>query len=167
MCYHYKMVTASEALKWAKSKKKFSWVKDDTKVKDLTKTKKALLISQYEKSLEKERNKTRILLEIKDSGRGVELDEVTGAGFKKLTYQKVRGKKAKLQPSDTGKLFYLKTFSKSTDKILKDLKGLSEGYPSEIKFFNIGSLNEKFGVMGEESLSQSKVRKGEIFRKIR
>ena len=51
MCYHYKMVTASEALKWAKSKKKFKWVKDDTLVKDLTKTKKALLISQYEKSL--------------------------------------------------------------------------------------------------------------------
>ncbi len=39
-------------IKWAKSKKKYSWVKDDTKVKDLTKTKKALLISEYGKSLE-------------------------------------------------------------------------------------------------------------------
>jgi len=161
-------MTAVKALNWAKKNKKFkTWIKPDTKVKDLTTAKRGLLMRAYEKSIEKERSKTRILLEIKDYGRGVKLDEVRKAGFKELTYQQVRGKKAKLQPSDTGKRFYLKTFSKSTDKILKDLKDLSEGYSSEIKFYNIDSLDDKFGVMGEESLSQSKVRKGEIFRKIR
>ena len=77
MCYHYKMVTASEALKWAKSKKKFSWVKQDTKVKDLTKTKKALLISEYEKSLARGGSASK-MAKPKPKTKRITFDEVYG-----------------------------------------------------------------------------------------
>jgi hypothetical protein len=50
------MVTTSEALKWAKKNNKFqNFVKPDTKVKDLTKAKKGILMSAYEKSLAPEK----------------------------------------------------------------------------------------------------------------
>ena len=47
-------MTAQKALNWAKKNKKFpTWVKAETKVKDLTPTKKGLLMRAYEKSLTK------------------------------------------------------------------------------------------------------------------
>ena len=44
-------MTAQKALNWAKKNKNYPWIKAETKVKDLTPTKKGLLMRAYEKSL--------------------------------------------------------------------------------------------------------------------
>tara|TARA_R110001592_G_scaffold52980_4_gene162548 strand:+ start:123 stop:587 length:465 start_codon:yes stop_codon:yes gene_type:complete len=46
-------MTAQKALNWAKKNKNYPWIKAETKVKDLTPTKKGLLMKAYEKSLTK------------------------------------------------------------------------------------------------------------------
>jgi outer membrane biosynthesis protein TonB len=109
------------------------------------------------KKEEKKIPMTTIVIKVKNYGRGINKSELSG--FKKLSQKEAFGAKSKPQPENIGNEYYLKEVTTQAQK--DELKELSEGYPSEISFFSISSLNKKFGFMGEKSISHSKIRSGD------
>lgn len=98
-----------------------------------------------------------IVIKVRNYGRGVNKSELNG--FRKLSQKEVFGAKSKAQPGNLGNEYYLKEVKSESDK--KELTDLSMGYPKEIQFFSISSLNKKFGTMGEKTISHSSIRKGD------
>jgi hypothetical protein len=101
--------------------------------------------------------KNTIVIKLENYGRGVKTSDLSG--WKELSYQQVFGAKAKKQPGNLGKRFFLKEITTQAGR--NQLKQLSEGYPKDIDFFSISSLNKKFGLMGEKSISHSSIRRGD------
>jgi hypothetical protein len=98
-----------------------------------------------------------IVIRVKNYGRGINRSDVSD--FRKLSQKEVFGAKSKPQPADLGNEYYLAEVSSQSDK--DKLKQISEGYPSEVDFFSISSINKKFGLMGEKNISHSKIRSGD------
>jgi hypothetical protein len=98
-----------------------------------------------------------IVIKVKNFGRGVNRSVLSG--WKKLSQQEVFGAKSKPQPANIGSEYYLKEVTTQAGR--NELKELSMGYPSEITFFSISSVNKKFGLMGEKNISHSSIRSGD------
>ncbi len=107
--------------------------------------------------------KTNIVIEVKDYGRGIDKSDISG--FRKLSYKEVFGSRAKKQPGNLGKEYYLKVVTTQKDK--DKLEELSRGYPSEIRFFKISDIDKKYGLEGEESISHTDIRRGKLGREPR
>lgn len=107
--------------------------------------------------------KTNIVIEVKDYGRGIDKSDISG--FRKLSYKEVFGSRAKKQPGNLGKEYYLKVVTTQKDK--DQLEQLSRGYSSEIRFFKISDIDKKFGLEGEESISHTDIRRGKLGREPR
>jgi len=98
-----------------------------------------------------------VVVKVRNYGRDINKSDLNG--FRQLSQKEVFGAKAKKQPGNLGNEYYLAEVSSQSDK--DKLRELSEGYPSEVDFFSISSINKKFGLMGESNISHSKIRSGD------
>jgi len=105
----------------------------------------------------KEEPAKMIELKVRNYGRDINKSDLKG--FRQLSQKEAFGAKSKLQPQNIGNEYYLKEVRSESDK--NKLKDLSMGFPKEIQFFSISSLNKKFGFMGEKNISHSNIRSGD------
>ena len=94
-----------------------------------------------------------IVIRVKSMASGIWSDV---SDFRKLSQKEVFGAN---RSRVFGNEYYLAEVSSQSDK--DKLKQISEGYPSEVGFFSISSINKKFGLMGEKNISHSKIRSGD------
>ena len=98
-----------------------------------------------------------VVVKVRNYGRGINKSDLNG--FRQLSQKEISGTKAKKQPGNIGNEYYLKEVKSESDK--NKLKELSMGYPNEISFFSISSLNKKLGAMGIRDISHSSIRSGD------